>query len=166
MLVLQFLDKSIARLERWFIIGCAGVISTILVAQVLLRYVFSHPLFWAEEISTQILVYMTFFGLSLLVQKRRLIRLDFVVQILPSWARRTITFFSDVMVIGVLVVFVIYSINWLLMPETRLEMSATTGLPLWYTYAALPVAFMMMTFHYLVAALDVAFGTEMDGSVS
>jgi len=163
MQALRALDKAIAMLERWFVILCAGAISCILIAQVILRYGFSNPLFWAEEIATQTLVFMTFVGLSLLVYNRRLIQLDFIVSNLPAWPRRLVTVVSDIVVIAVLVVLVVYSIKWILLRETQLEVSATTGLPLWYTYAALPIAFVLMAFHYLVAALDAAFGPDPKG---
>ncbi len=160
MSLLHALDKVIARGERWFVIICASAISMILVAQVFMRYGLSKPLFWAEEIATQLLVFMTFVGLSLLVHNRRLIQLDFIISHLPPKVRRLVTVVNDLAVIGVLIFLVVYSIKWILLQETQLEMSPTTRLPLWYGYAALPVAFILMTYHYVVAALDAALGLD------
>lgn len=56
---LNTLDDYLARLERLLLTVVSGAMTLILMAQVILRYAFSHPLFWAEEVSVQLLVFMT-----------------------------------------------------------------------------------------------------------
>ena len=64
---IQQLDRGLARVERWLLIATAAAMTIIMMTQVVMRYFFSAPIFWAEEISVQLLVLMTLFGLSLLV---------------------------------------------------------------------------------------------------
>ena len=53
-----------------------------------------------------------------------------------------------------LVVFVAWlAWDWISRPEVRIELSATTQLPRWYTYAVLPVGLSCMAAHQAAAVL-------------
>lgn len=147
--ILHYTDKTVAKIEGVVIsLGC-GAIFVILVAQTVLRYGFSNPLFWAEDISTQLLVLITFMGLSLLCYERRLIRLDFAVNMMSTKMRFIVTAISDVIVVAILLILLVYSISWVSSPLTQLELSATTEFPKWYNYLVIPIFLATITLHHL-----------------
>ena len=54
------IDRLIGQIEYALLIGLTVSLTLILSAQVVLRYFFSSPLFWAEEVAVQILISATF----------------------------------------------------------------------------------------------------------
>jgi len=157
---LYWLDKVIAKIEGLVIaIGC-GAIFIILVAQTILRYGFSAPLFWAEDVSTQLLVLITFMGLSLLTYERRLIRLDFILNVLSLKTRAIVTMISDFLITVILLILLVYSIRWVNSPLTQLELSATISFPRWYNYMVIPIFLATMTLHHLATVARVTFSQQ------
>ena len=140
-------DEFLASLEKWIITLLTGALVLILMSQVILRYVFSRPLFWAEEISVQLLVFITLFGLSLLLKSQQMIAIDMIIGALPARLKSKVQMALQVVSLAVIVFFAYQGTLWILRPEVHLEMSPTTGLPIWINYAVFPLTFYGMTFH-------------------
>ena len=81
--LIQKLDRGVASAERVLVVVLTAAITLIMMAQVILRYAFNSPIFWAEEVSVQLLVFVTLFGLSLLVHQNQLVTIDFLPRALP-----------------------------------------------------------------------------------
>lgn len=150
---IQRIDDTLARIERVLVIALTAAITLIMMAQVVLRYFFSAPIFWAEEISVQLLVFTTLFGLSLLVQKSQLVTIDFLPQALPPRARHALVALLGTVMLVLFVFFTWLGWDWVNRPDVRLELGATTQLPRWYNFSALPLAFALMAWHQLAAVL-------------
>jgi C4-dicarboxylate transporter, DctQ subunit len=124
-----------------------------MMTQVVMRYFFSAPLFWAEEISVQLLVFVTLFGLSLLVRGGQLVSIDFLPAALPLRARHGLLALLGAVMLGLLLFLAMLGWEWVNRPEVRMELGATTQLPRWYNYSALPLAMACMAFHQFAAIL-------------
>lgn len=151
--LIQTLDKRLAQAEQVLVIALTAAMAAIMMAQVVMRYFFSAPLFWAEEISVQLLVFTTLFGLSLLVQKSQLVTIDFLPQALPPRARHALMALLGTVMLVLFVFFTWLGWDWVNRPDVRLELGATTQLPRWYNFSALPLAFALMAWHQLAAVL-------------
>ena len=150
---IQKTDKGLAVLERGLVIALTGAIACIMMTQVVMRYFFSAPIFWAEEISVQMLVFATLFGLSLLVHHGQLVTIDFLPQALPARARRGLLAALGVVMLALFAFLSWLGWDWISRPEVRIELGATTQLPRWYNYAVLPVAVAIMGGHQFAAIL-------------
>ncbi|WP_119157878.1 TRAP transporter small permease [Caldimonas tepidiphila] len=144
---IQAADQGVAFVERWLAIALTAVLTGIMMAQVILRYFFSAPLFWAEEVAVQLLVFMTLIGLSLLVRGDALIKIDLLSRLLPPKGQRVLSLVLGLLFLGLLGFLAWLGWEWVQRPEARLEMSATTQLPRWYNYAVLPATVLAMAFH-------------------
>ena len=155
-------DNFLAALEKLLLSLFTGALAIILMVQVVLRYGFSRPLFWAEEVSVQFLVFMTLFGLSLLIKQQRMIAIDLIINALARKHRKALALLLQFIGLAVGGFFAYEATLWLLRPEVRLELSPTTQLPVWYNYAMLPLAFYGMTYHLAVGFLTMvtSFKTE------
>lgn len=149
--IVQRIDNRLAVVERGLVIALTGAIATVMMTQVILRYFFSAPLFWAEEISVQMLVTATLFGISLLVHHGQLVSIDFLPRALPKRARHALLTVLGLVLLALFVFIAWLGWDWIGQPSTRLELTATTQLPRWYNYAALPVAMSVMAWHQVVA---------------
>jgi TRAP-type C4-dicarboxylate transport system permease small subunit len=122
--------------------------------QVILRYIFSRPLFWAEEISVQLLVFMTLFGLSVLVQKKQLISIDLLSNMMRGKLRSCVEIFLSAISLIIIAIITRESIYWVMRPEVQMELSPTTQIPIWYIYSILPIAMSFMFIHQLVGLIE------------
>lgn len=150
---IQKIDLSLARAEQILVIALTAGIAGIMMTQVVMRYFFSAPIFWAEEISVQLLVFVTLFGLSLLVQRVQLVTIDFLPRALPDRARHALLAVLGGVMLVLLVFLTKLGWEWVNRADVRLELGATTQLSRWYNFSALPLAFAIMAFHQFAAIL-------------
>jgi TRAP-type C4-dicarboxylate transport system permease small subunit len=150
---IQRIDEMLASIERGLVIALTAAITLIMMAQVVLRYFFNAPIFWAEEISVQLLVFTTLFGLSLLVRSGELVSIDFLPRALAPRSRHALLALLGLVLLALLVFVAWLGWGWISRPEVRIELSATTQLPRWYSYAVLPVAMAAMAWHQFAAVL-------------
>jgi TRAP-type transport system small permease protein len=101
---LRTLNRIIEACENWFAIVFMGASALITIAQVVTRYGFNHPLTWPEELCTLLLVWMTFFGASLLLKKEQHIEIDFFVKLLPRRAQQVLSLVIYLLMLGFLVI--------------------------------------------------------------
>jgi TRAP-type C4-dicarboxylate transport system permease small subunit len=150
---IQKTDQGLAAIERVLVIVLTGAIAAIMMTQVVMRYFFSAPIFWAEEISVQMLVFATLFGLSLLVHHGQLVTIDFLPNALRPRARHGLMAVLGLVMLALFVFVSWLGWEWISRPEVRIELGATTQLPRWYNYAVLPVAVAIMCWHQFSAIL-------------
>lgn len=157
--MLNRLDAGVARIEYWVMIGLVAVLTLILVAQVVLRYFFSSPIFWAEDVAVQILTLVSCLGVSYLIYQNDMVKVDFLISFLPERAlglfQRVIYLLSFI----TLAVMCFHAAEWLLRPENRMLLSSTTGLPKWYNHLGMIVCFHLMALHVLVKLLSLVTAT-------
>ena len=149
--LIQRIDRGLAAAERGLVNALTAAIAGIMMVQVVLRYFFSAPIFWAEEISVQLLVFATLFGLSLLVQQGQLVSIDFLPRALPERARRGLMVLLGGVMLALLVFVAWLGWDWVNRPDVRMELGATTQLARWYNFLALPLAFALMAWHQFAA---------------
>ena len=101
---LQALNRGIQRVENWIAIGLMAASALITILQVVTRYGFNHPLTWPEELCTLLLVWMTFFGASLLLKKEQHIEIDFFTKLMPRRAQQVIGLINVVLIFAFLTV--------------------------------------------------------------
>ncbi|WP_306565118.1 TRAP transporter small permease [Aquabacterium sp.] len=151
--LIQKLDRGVASAERVLVVALTAAITVIMMAQVILRYFFSSPIFWAEEISVQLLVFVTLFGLSLLVHQSQLVTIDFLPRALPLRARHALLAVLGTITLVLFAYIGWLSWEWVQRDDVRIELSATTQLPRWYNYSAVPLALALLVWHQFVAIL-------------
>ena len=151
-------NDLIAKVEIVLIVIFMALLILIMVAQVVLRYLFSSPLFWAEEISLQLLIVITFFGVSYLTYKKNLLQVDLLQSYLSAGMKRIVNFILIVLN-SLLIAFLAYLfINWVMDPMVQADISGTTGLPRWYNYGVAAAAICFMAFHQLINVMNMLFG--------
>ena len=152
--LLTRINDGLAAVERVAAVIITGALALILMCQVVLRYGFNNPLFWAEEVSVQLLVFMTLIGLSLLLNKGQMISIDFVAALFPPKVQSALFIVLQAIATAVIIFFAYQGTLWILRPEVRMELSPTTQLPIWINYAMFPVTFYAMTFHQVVGLIN------------
>ena len=115
------------------------LMSLLVIAQVILRYVFNNPLDWSEELARFTFIYLTFIGIGAAYGRRRHMFIDAVIVLLPAKTRRIV----EILVTGLATAFLIAVIVIALRSMVDLyRMDITTPaleLPMAFVYLIIPV---------------------------
>ncbi len=163
LVVLNRLDALLAQLEKALLVLFCFALTAIMISQVILRYFFSSPIFWAEEISVQFLIFISVFGISYITYKNQHISIDFLLVQMSGKTRKWVGFSLGVIFLFLMSFLCFYSWEWVLRPDVQIEKSGTTGLPRWYNYVAMPIAFSFLCWHQLVILINSVFYKNKEG---
>ncbi len=132
--MLKKINQRLAQLLDWTIGLIMSALVAILFIGVILRYVFSAPLFWSEEVAVLGLIWITFLGGAILVRQDKNVCITFFSDICPAPMARWMKILSDILVIMMLCVMIYQS--WKL--TGRLAFSTTPALRIkesWFGWA-------------------------------
>ncbi len=85
----RFAEGLTAALE-YLSMACIAVMTILVIAQVVLRYVFNDPLDWSEEMARILFIYLAFIGIGAAYGRRKHMAIDAVVILLPPRKRRAV----------------------------------------------------------------------------
>jgi TRAP-type C4-dicarboxylate transport system permease small subunit len=86
---IRFPEHLTAVLE-FLSLACMAVMTVLIVAQVILRYVFNDPLTWSEELARIVFIYMTFAGIGAAYGRQRHMFVDAIVILFPRKIQKAI----------------------------------------------------------------------------
>jgi TRAP-type transport system small permease protein len=130
---------------------CLGMILILVVAQVVLRYVFNSPLTWSEELAVYIMVWMTFIGSVICMREHEHIEVTILVDYLPPGLRRVAVLFSRLASVAFLLVVMYYGAE--LVMENRSVTSAANKLNMGLVYSILPICSLGMLYYVIRSIL-------------
>jgi len=110
--------------------------------QVIMRYVFNSPLSWAEETVGVIMIYFGLIGGSLGIYYYLHISLEFFLKKFLKKQEKSVKYIEIFLYIGFGLIEIVCGVQ--LMKLTKFQVIPATGLPVPYTYLALPIAGMVM----------------------
>lgn len=132
--------------------AAAVVMATIVLAQVVLRYVFRAPFVWAEEASVFLMIWIAFVGAGLALREGAHIAMNLLPARLPRVWSRTLLAVSGVAMIGFLAV-----VLWqgaLLAVFVGDQPSPALRLPMIWPYAIMPLGAAFMIVEVAAALVD------------
>ncbi len=118
--------------------------------QVVLRYVFKSPIFWAEEVARYAFIWMSFIGAAIAIPLDAHANISFVLNALPHKARKVVQATGRMLSIAF---FAAVGYNALRIAITAAsDRSPALGLPMSAVYLALPFA-SVFAVAYLVVSM-------------
>ncbi len=145
--LLHRFSLGLARIELFIcqilIVAFAGL----LLVNVCRRYVFSAPIYFAEELAIYILIWMAFLAIAATIAHRRMIALTFLSDMAPPAIRRVIDIAVDLTVLVMCVVLALVSWRWLNSFAVVYEQALTLGIAKKPFYAIMPIFFVLAAFH-------------------
>lgn len=131
--------ELLTRAMEYLSMACVVIMTLLVIAQVVLRYVFNDPLTWSEELARFSFIYLAFVGIGAAYGRRRHMFVDALLIELPPRLKRIVEF----TVAGLATAFLVTVIG--ITTRTILElyrMEVTTPaleLPMAYIYLAIPL---------------------------
>jgi TRAP-type C4-dicarboxylate transport system permease small subunit len=138
-------DRRIVQVE---IVVATGLVLTIVMtvlAQVVMRYVFTRPNPWTEELSRFAFIWLSLIGSSLATKHRAHFMFESSVNLLAPAIRRFVARVTLVLVSAMLLG--IFSVGVQLAQQVRFERSPALDLPMVWVYSALPISTGLMLLH-------------------
>ncbi|HKL60600.1 MAG TPA: TRAP transporter small permease [Sphaerochaeta sp.] len=145
-----------------FILGLDNVLSILgkalvailasgVIISVILRYVFSIAFVSSEELLTMVFVSTTFFGAALGLREDEHIAVNNFTAMMGDKLRKLCNVLSEVFIIIVSVVMIIYSIR--MIQKVGGVVSPATGIARGYYYSLMPISFVFTIFYAIVNIL-------------
>jgi len=134
--------------------------STLAFAQVIFRYVFFFSVVWLEEVTRYMMVWMTFIGAAIAVEKQDNISIDLVPTLLKGKAKIDVYPILNVVIFVFSCLSVYYSS--LLVSKTLVvgQQTPAMRIPMALIYSGMLASYVLMAFHSLVRMILRAKGAK------
>jgi TRAP-type C4-dicarboxylate transport system permease small subunit len=132
------------KLVRGVLVGMVAAMTTLIIVQVFLRYIFLYSLSWSEEVARYLMIWVSFLGASLAVKYGYHIGIEFVVNRIPERSRTWVALIAKASMFVFLIYFTIggFRVSW----SVRDQDSPALLFSMFYAYVSAPVGgvFMMI----------------------
>jgi TRAP-type C4-dicarboxylate transport system permease small subunit len=144
-------------------IGCvliAALMTIVVIAGVVARYVMQNPMVWTEEIARMAMIWTAYLGMSIAVRQRGHLGVLFFVQKLPLVLQRVVKLFTDSLILIFLYILIVNGVKMVIAAQIQIE--PATGIIMSYPFLIVPLSgLLMMIQHGLVMLVDILrWGTE------
>jgi TRAP-type C4-dicarboxylate transport system permease small subunit len=140
---LDYFEKALNIICRVFL----GAIITIIFYGVIMRYIFSRPPAWAEELSRFIFIWMIMLGAVVVTREQSHIELTILVDHLPKKVRLVISIFTRLLMICFCWVMIQQGVK--IYPIVAEAASPTFAISMGWLYLSIPVGGFLMTIFIL-----------------
>lgn len=128
-------------LEEYICCALLAVIVTLLMTQVLYRYIGGRSIAWSEEVCRFLFLYLVYFAASLATAKNLHIRVTAQIKLLPRSGQILLLLLTDVIWLIFCIIVVKVGTEFIISMSNRPMVSGALMLDMRYVYAAVPLAF-------------------------
>lgn len=140
------------RLLKYLLTFLVGLLTISVFLQVLIRFVFKHPLPWTEEVSRIAFVYAIFVGAAIAVREKAHLNVDFVLVVLPPGVARVIQLVGTGLV-GIFLVFMTWQ-GIVFVRATGVQVTPVMQVPFRYLYLIIPSSGGLMLLYLVLGTID------------
>lgn len=137
-----------------------GVLTAVVIAEVIARYVFNAPIIWSNEVATYLFIYSVFFGGSVALKRRELMDVRILRERSPVTAQWAMGLLVHLAILGFTLVGIFYSGILILTSLRTGTISPALGIPMLYVYLPIPLGFALMGIFSLTNLLQEAAGAQ------
>lgn len=156
MQVLNQLVTYVERIEKALCAFSAIAFTVLIVLNVVLRYGLSAPLYFAEEASVILMIWMALLAASLTLGRREMVAVTLFTDFLPEKPRVFVDLLVQVIVFLVAATFLYWSVVWMMSPAAMRDVVITLAVKKWYPYLIVPVFFFISSLKALNNVVFVA----------
>jgi len=140
---IRFVDKILTFFEDWTLYVTVMVALISLFINVICRYGFNYPLSWSEELVREVIIYTTLIGCSAAIKNRSMIKIDALVQLVPS-LKTPLNYFSHFCSLAFSVFMMYYGWNFAALQVATRQKTIILQIPLVYLIGILPLMGFLM----------------------
>lgn len=144
-----WLNQFSGSLEKGFLAWAIIVSSLLLFVNVIMRYVFLLPIYWAEEFVRYLMVWMIFIGASQVTLWGGHVAVDIVPRILSKRSNGILAFIVNVICIVFCIFLAYLSLKQMLRVKGAHQISPAMELPMWIAYLSIPAGTVLMLIRFI-----------------
>jgi TRAP-type C4-dicarboxylate transport system permease small subunit len=129
-----------------------GVMSILVIVQVISRFVIHFPLTWSEELSRYLMAYTVFVGASLAMRHNKLISIELLPELLGGNKRKIVTIIA--LLISIVFFVILFKQGIDMLDRVKAQTSAGLGISMSIPYASIPVGSFLLVLNSVAAILD------------
>jgi len=152
--ILKRINEINLLIAKVFLIFCIAIQLIIVFIGVVFRYVFSDPLSWTEELSTYLMIYITFFGCYVAIDGDQLARIDIFMTKFEGKTKYTLIVIGHVITLLFLIMFMYYGTTLYFSFTVQKQISIAMRLPMKIYYISIPLATVMMIIRMIIRIID------------
>ncbi|CDZ74216.1 TRAP-T family tripartite ATP-independent periplasmic transporter, membrane protein [Peptoniphilus sp. ING2-D1G] len=138
---MKFLEKIL----KFVMIVSSAVLAIVTFLQVVMRFVFSNPVGWGQDIIRLSFVYLVFLGAAYCLKTGDHLNIDLVFSFLSKKAGKMLNIFIYIVLLFFFVFLLVFGIVFTQTGSTQL--APYTGIPMMYYYMSIPIsAFYMILY--------------------
>ncbi len=153
MRLLNFIDRGLARLEGFFLSFFLLVMILLAFAQVVARNFFSVGMIWADITVRTLLLWVGLLGASLATHLNQHLSIDVFAKFLGGRSRRVVGIFVKLFSV-IVCLYLFMAASRFVQGERETGTRILETVPLWTTELIIPIAFALISFHFLVSILN------------
>ena len=146
---LDALSRAGNWLAEWVMAVLLAAMTLLVGVQIAGRFVFAYSIFWSDELTRFLLVWISFLGISIGARRAAHPGVDSLVRALPAHWVRAASFLT--LVLSVTFFSIMAGYGGALVLRTWPQYSTSLGIRMGIPYLAVPVAGVLMTLHALAA---------------
>ena len=133
--------------------GPSSSASLLLFVNVVMRYVFLLPIYWAEEFVRYLMVWLIFIGASQVTLWGGHVAVDIVPRVLSKRGNAVLAFIVNVICILFCILLAYLSIKQMMRVKGAGQISPALEIPMWIAYLSIPAGTILMLIRFRSAAL-------------
>lgn len=135
--LLVFVNK----LDDYFLNFSVALMGLVLFVQIVMRYIFNHPLIWSEEMARYLFIWMAFIGIGYGVKYDLHIKMEAFLAIFPQKVQQGVVIVTEIVALVFLGIVLVPSIQFAV--HTGHVPSSAMGIPMYWVYSAFPVGLIL-----------------------
>jgi TRAP-type C4-dicarboxylate transport system permease small subunit len=153
MKILRAIDHALAKISGWFLIAALSAMIVMSFGQLVLRNFFGTSIEWGDVFLRHLVLWLGFLGATLATGEDRHIKVDFFAKFIPAKARKILSVVTSLFA-GYLC-YALMRAGWVfLQSEIEYPTMLVAAIPTWYFITIIPVGYGLMSFRFVVVALD------------
>lgn len=153
MKILDQINNYIDQIVKWLLIVLMVAIPTIMMLQVVSRYVFNFPLSWAEELVRICFIWVVFMSACAALRRGEVVALDYLIKKLNKKLAFSLNLIGRLSVLTFLCFAIYSSYDMTAFVFQRASYTAAMEFPLWIVYLALPLGLFFMFYQLFVGLI-------------
>lgn len=139
-----------------------AVMSVLIIAQVICRFVLDYPLTWSEEAARYLMVYTVFLGAALALRNHRMIAIEIIAESVKPKVRKFLRILVMLITMAFLFILLFKSVD--LIQIVARQKSPSLGLSMDIAYMAIPIGATLMIINAVAVIIEFWTHEDLDTS--
>jgi len=156
MKTIQTIAGIMGKVLNVLVVSIFLLMTSLMFAQILGRFVFKNGIFWAEELSSYSMITMVYLAAGLACKNKDHIAVTFLDEALKGNVRKIYKLIISL--IGIVFLVIIAKIGFSVLPLVASQRSASMQITMNLVYMMIPIGSCIMIFYLIIEMLELLFG--------